>query len=228
MAAEILVGTSGYSYQDWGGGKFYPVDIERGEILPFYARHFRVVEINRTYYGVPQPSVFSSMLERTPPDFTYAVKMNREMTHVTEGNEQVHDAFRAAITPFVEARRLGALLAQFPFSFHNNIRNQDYLIRLRELYSDVPLIFEFRNRSWFSSDVETYLREQKIGFCNVDEPDLGGLLPPTEAVTSDIGCIRFNSRDREKWFGNAGKERYDYFYSQAELREWVPRIRRMS
>jgi uncharacterized protein YecE (DUF72 family) len=228
MSAEIRVGCSGYSYLEWGNGRFYPPGIGRGEILPFYARHFDVVEINRTYYGIPQPGVLASMLQRVPEDFVFTVKANREMTHNTENNDRAFKAFRLAIQSLIDAGRLGAVLAQFPFSYHNNIKNQDYLIQFRQQFMDVPLVLEFRNRSWLTSDTESYMRQHGVGFCNVDEPTLSGLLPPTEAVTSEVGYIRFHSRNREKWYGEGGAERYDYMYSEDELREWVPRIRNMA
>jgi len=86
----IHIGTSGYSFKDWKGA-FYPTNIESGGMLSFYAQHFKVVEINSTYYAIPKPHVFERMAETTPPDFQFTVKANSRMTHERTDNESVFD-----------------------------------------------------------------------------------------------------------------------------------------
>ena len=98
----IHIGTSGYSFKDWKG-EFYPVDIKNSEMLDFYARHFKVVEINSTYYAIPKPATFERMAEKTPPDFGFTVKAHGGMTHDRKDNKSVFDQFEEAIQPLIQA-----------------------------------------------------------------------------------------------------------------------------
>ena len=77
---KVLVGTAGFSYRDWKC-TFYPPDIDSRRMLEEYALHFPVVEINSTYYAIPPAARINAMAQRTPPNFEFTVKANREMTH---------------------------------------------------------------------------------------------------------------------------------------------------
>ena len=129
--AMIHIGTSGYSFKDWKG-EFYPVDIKNSEMLDFYARHFKVVEINSTYYAIPKPATFERMVEKTPPDFGFTVKAHSGMTHDRKDNKSVFDQFEEAVQPLIEAKKLKGILAQFPWSFKNVEENRKYLKLCRD------------------------------------------------------------------------------------------------
>jgi len=90
---------------------------------------------------------------------------------------------------------------------------------------DFPIVVEFRNRSWITDDVFTFLRDRKLGFCCVDEPKLKGLMPPRVELTSSIGYIRFHGRNAQKWWQHEHAwERYHYLYTADELKEWLEPI----
>jgi len=217
------VGTSGYSFQDWRG-TFYPEDLPKGEMLPYYARHFDIVEINSTYYRIPSPYTFRSMLRKVPEGFGFTAKVPKEWTHEGKG-EEVAKPFGEAIAPLLESGTLLGLLAQFPWRFRNTPENRDYIRRSREWAGDVPLFVEFRHISWLKPEVLDLLKEEGIGFVSVDEPRLRGLLPSEFHLTTDIGYVRLHGRNAEKWW-SGGAERYDYLYSEEELREWAEEVRR--
>lgn len=219
----IRVGTSGFSYEDWRGG-FYPEDLRKGDMLTHYGTVFNTVEVNSSYYHIPHPAVFFQMAKKTPDGFDFTVKLHKSMTHERSGDAP-YEAFREALKPFREQEKLGCVLAQFPWAFRDSRENRDYILTVRDrVGSDTPLVVEFRHNSWVQEDLLALLRKEGIGFSCVDEPRLKGLMPAMDACTSPIGYVRFHSRDASKWWGTDVKQRYDYLYSDGQLREWVPRI----
>jgi uncharacterized protein YecE (DUF72 family) len=223
----LYIGTSGYSYQDWVG-RYYPPALKKSQFLEFYAREFAAVEVNYTYYRLPSARTLEHMAAKTPPEFKFTVKASRQLTHEREENSAEFSEFVAALQPLIDRGKLGCILAQFPHSFHPTIPSSEYLKLLRERMADLPVVVEFRNARWHHPRVYEFLRENDLGFCCVDEPKLWGLLPPVAELTSDIGYARFHGRNAAKWWKHdEPHERYDYTYSDDELVEWVPKIRKL-
>lgn len=224
----ICIGTSGFSYKDWVG-VFYPDGLPQKDWLTYYAREFNTCEINSTYYAIPSVATFQAMEAKTGEDFLFVVKANQEMTHLREDNAAICRSFRAVLEPLIRAGKLGCVLAQFPYSFDYNKQNWQYLARLRENLAGLPLVIEFRNARWLKVEVFQWMRQQDLGFCCVDEPQLPNLLPPIAEATGKIGYVRFHGRNKEKWWQNDQPyERYDYTYKPEELREWVPKIKKIA
>jgi uncharacterized protein YecE (DUF72 family) len=219
---NVLIGTSGFSYSDWKG-PFYPKNIDSKEMLDYYAQFFKTIEINVTYYRIPHPNVFEKMMERVGSDFEFAVKAPRDFTH-TLGFEKVLKEFNDSLSPLVRHGRLGAVLAQFPWSFKPLKQNLEYLKSLKHALPLVPFVTEFRHRSWIKESIFDFLKEENIAFCCVDEPNLPGLVPPVAQATSSTGYVRFHSRDGSKWWEGGLKGRYDYDYQDHELKEWIPKV----
>jgi len=222
----IHVGTAGFSYQDWKG-PFYPDDIKDSQMLPYYASKLNCVEINSSFYAVPSRATVQSMLKRTPPSFLFALKVPRTVTH-EPSEEDVLPAFQSVLEPLIEQERLAALLLQFPWSFQPTSDSADYLRLLADRMNWAPTVVEFRNAAWVRDDAFDLLRELNFGFCCVDEPSLRGLMPPVAVVTSPVGYVRFHGRNAQKWWHHEhAYERYDYLYTEDELKEWIPRIRQL-
>ncbi|NLS75800.1 MAG: DUF72 domain-containing protein [Chloroflexi bacterium] len=221
----LYIGTSGYSYDDWVG-PYYPAGLKKADWLSYYARDFRTTEINFSYYRIPSARTLAQMAAKTPDDFVFTIKASQELTHTREENAEAFAQYTAALAPLVEAGKLGCVLAQFPYSFHATPENRDYLLAFRERLGDLPLVIEFRNNQWLAPQTYELLRAHRMGFCCVDEPRLAGLIPPVAEATSDITYVRFHGRNAAKWWEHdQAFERYDYTYSEDELREWVPKIR---
>jgi uncharacterized protein YecE (DUF72 family) len=221
----IYLGTSGYYYDDWVG-PVYPQDLAKRDWLPFYASTFRTVEMNVTYYRVPSLRMVRGWVERTPEDFLFSLKANRELTH--ERKDPDFEPFVASLEPLREAGRLACVLAQFPYSFKPSAESRDYLLDLRSGLGDLPVVVEFRNHGWVEEGTFDLLQELEFGFCCVDEPRMRGLMPPIAKVTGPMAYVRFHGRNAAKWWQHDHAwERYDYTYSEEELREWVPRIRQL-
>ena len=221
-----LIGTSGYSYEDWRGF-FYAEKLPKNKMLAFYAQHFNGVEINSSYYQIPSLQMMQRLAEKTPEDFEFIVKVNRETTHRRLENEAALSRLREALRPLQEAGKLKGLLAQFPYSFKNNEMNRRYLAETQKFCAGIPLFFEFRHNSWVHTAVPSFLKSLGAGYVNVDEPQLAGLLPPQQIVTSDYGYIRFHGRNKDKWWQGQGSERYDYLYSENELKGWTEQIKQI-
>ena len=224
----LYLGTSGFSYSDWVGN-FYPRGMPRREWLSYYAREFNSLELNSTFYALPKLSVLEAMVAKTGEGFLFSVKANQEMTHQRQRDNRVFAAFVHRLQPFIDAGKLGCVLAQFPYSFGFSRQNFDYLAFFRERLGDLPVVIEFRNSQWMKPEIFDWLRDRNLGFCCVDEPQLSKLLPPLAEVTSSIGYVRFHGRNAAKWWQHEhAYERYDYTYSAEELKEWLPRISKLN
>lgn len=225
---DILIGTSGYYYEDWKN-IFYPDNMAKRDYLQYYAEHFDALELNYTYYRLPEVKQSENMIARTGADMTFVVKAHKEMTHqITENSiSTILPRFLNGIDPFINNHCLGSILLQFPQSFHYIDKNRIYLKRLIQKLSPASLSVEFRNRDWLKESVYRNLSELNTGFVCVDEPDLPSLIPKLNIATSKTGYIRFHGRNRDNWYGTDSRLRYDYLYSKQELKEWLPFIKDM-
>jgi uncharacterized protein YecE (DUF72 family) len=222
---SILVGTSGYSYRDWVG-PVYPEGTPQSEYLRFYTNMFPVVELNFSFYRQPEPAMLERMLRTSEGKLGFAVKAFRELTHEISPDQldAVAGQFCSGIEPLEQADKLEAVLVQFPYSFHYTRPNREYLARLADRMAGLPLAVEFRNSEWFNERVFDGLRQFRLALVSVDEPKLPKLPPPVTEVTAPLGYVRLHGRNAETWWDGDNQTRYDYTYSDDELREWLPRI----
>jgi uncharacterized protein YecE (DUF72 family) len=241
MTGQVRIGTSGYSFADWVG-TVYPPGTKPGAFLSHYAKLFDSVEINATYYRTPSPQTFARMVERTPDDFTFVVKAPRAMTHDLVAFDRELEPFQQAIEPLVRARRLGALLAQFPYAFVPSEASRRHLGKLAQsLGTKIPVHVEFRHDAWANEATFDLLRTLGLGFVNVDLPELPHLPRPSEVATNRTGYVRLHGRNETTWWSQAealskakakatalAGNRYDYLYSPSELEPWAARIERLA
>ncbi|MHB8896133.1 MAG: DUF72 domain-containing protein [Candidatus Geothermincolia bacterium] len=224
----VFVGTAGFSYTDWKG-TFYLPEVRPAQMLERYAEHFPVVEINSTYYAIPEPGRLNAMALRTPPWFLFNVKANREMTHEIGNGVKVFEDFRRAIRPLQDHGKLGCVLAQFPWGFKRTAANESYIEKLARRLEGMDTVVEFRNSRWEDDETLDMLSALGLGYVCVDEPRLQGLLSPRVAITARTAYLRMHGRNAETWWakGRESWERYDYLYSEEELAEWLPGIEKM-
>jgi uncharacterized protein YecE (DUF72 family) len=235
---KVLIGTS--SWNDHA--PFYPPGTKPNERLSYYASQFPIVEVNTSYYAIPSRKTVEQWVERTPDHFIFDVKPPRELTstpvsprgEAPEPDADTAAAFAEAISPLVAAGKLGAVTFQFPPSYRNTEEHQEYLKLLPELLPGVPISVEFRRRDWLdeehADETLDLLREAGLSYTMADEPQVGsGSVPPVYAVTNPrLSIIRFHGRNAENWydFTGSGGSRFDWDYSDRELREWIPKIDR--
>jgi uncharacterized protein YecE (DUF72 family) len=232
----IKIGTSGFSFPDWKG-TVYPVGIQERDMLSFYEKElgFNVLEINFTYYTLPSQKSLAAMSQKTSNSFEFVVKSFKGMTHeiwdketgTRIENQEVFKKFKYSLVPLIEEKKLACVLAQFPYGFFPNQENLDYLEKFKEEMEDIPLVVEFRNKIWLKEQTFQFLEKNRIGFCVVDEPKLSQLMPYQPRATSAIGYFRFHGRNIN-WFNVPTSVRYDYLYSEKELKEFIPDIKDIS
>ncbi len=124
--ADIFLGTSGYSYQDWNQ-VFYPEGLDKKEQLDFYGAVFNTVEINFTYYRLPAPSIFLNMAQKVPEDFVFSIKGYSKMTHTRDYTDDDMALFKSSLLPLIEQDKFAIVLLQFPWAFKASIKNLDYI-----------------------------------------------------------------------------------------------------
>lgn len=223
-AGMIYVGTSGYSYKDWIG-PFYPEGAKPGDMLGIYSGSFDFTEINSTYYKIPNAFMFYNMQKKTEEGFVFTVKLHQSMTHTRDAGDKDFEDFLGAVEVLEQAGKLGCLVSQFPYSFHFNRENMDYLLRLRERFAAYEMAVEFRNNRWANDEIKPFLSENGLGYVCVDEPNVAGLLDRSALGTSKVSYVRFHGRNDEKWWNHKeAYERYDYLYKEDELAEWKDKI----
>jgi uncharacterized protein YecE (DUF72 family) len=200
----IYIGTSGWSYSHWS--QFYK-NLPSRKWLPFYAEHFSTVEINSTYYHLPQLKSVKNWLKVTPKDFVFSVKCSRYITHVKRLKDVSVEIenFLSSIAP-LEAK-LGPLLFLLPPSFGLNFEVLKTCIE--HLPKRYEYTFEFRNESWYVPQVYELLRKNKIALCI---SDLNGILSPIE-LTAPFVYVRLHGPHKA----------YKGRYSLQTLRQWAKR-----
>ncbi len=226
MACTAYIGPAGWSYPDWKG-IVYPAR-EKVDQLAFLARMFNTVEINNSFYKPLPPATSRNWIDRVSgtPGFLFTVKLYRRFTHERDRLQPEEEGlFKAGIDPFMDEGKLGALLMQFPYSFHYTKENREALAALLERFRDYPVVVEFRHREWNRPSVLESLSRRNVGFCNVDQPNVSRSLERTGHVTGETAYLRLHGRNAAQWFRDgAGAERYDYLYSEEELKEMAASV----
>lgn len=221
----LHVGPAGWSYPDWKG-TVYPERRPAGFREPAYlAQFFNVIELNNTFYRPPRPDYCRRWVRDIAgrEDFLYTAKLWQRFTHERRPHWSPADvgSYVDGIAPLLEAGRLGAVLVQFPYSFHFDGPNRKYLTELADEFAGLPLVFEGRSRDWVTADALEFIASLGVGFCNIDQPRFRGNIPLTNHAFGDVGYLRLHGRNAATWFSDkAGRdERYDYLYDEKELDE---------
>jgi len=208
MSCAVHIGTSGWNYKHWKGF-FYPKDLSQRNWLAYYVKHFDTVEVNNTFYQLPELTTFDTWRETVPQGFTFALKASRFITHM----KKLKDPKTSSEKFFDRSERLedklGPILFQLPPRWHLNRE------RLAEFLEGLPpeyrYVFEFRNESWEANEVYGLLSQYNIGFCI---QDFRGRQSPRE-ITADFTYVRLHG---------PGEIAYAGSYSDAALKKWARQI----
>jgi uncharacterized protein YecE (DUF72 family) len=229
-APQIYIGPAGWSYPDWKR-ILYPDPRPKGfHEATFLAEFFNTIEINTSFYHPIQPAHAEQWIERVAanPKFLFTAKLWKKFTHEDAVSTEDVNLVRVGFDILQNAKRLGAMLLQFPFSFHNTPETLQRLTLLLDQFRDYPLVVEVRHSSWATKEFYNLLHERSVGFCNIDQPLIGRSIEPSQRVTSPIGYVRLHGRRYDTWFSDdpasPPSERYNYLYSEKELEPWAERI----
>ena len=237
MSGEIRIGCSGWQYAEWRG-RFYPDAAPADVWLGHYARVFDTVEVNNTFYRLPQAATFAKWASSTPVGFLWAVKASRYVTHL----KRLRDPRRSLMLFFQRAlalgRQLGPVLYQLPASFRYDYdRLVSFLRALPSEPSDVPEarrasgvnqhlqhVIEFRDDSWYRDDVFSALEAHQVALCLHDKLEGGFDGPPVGPFvylrfhgTSGQYHGSYSRRILERWaraiagWAQGGRNVYSYF-----------------
>lgn len=244
-------------------GEFYPKEAKTAESrLRYYAGNFDTVEVDSTYYAIPDKRNTYLWVNRTPDNFVFHIKVYGGLTghgidpkilpreifsSLSEKDKNdkyiyikdsfllrmIADSFKEALRPLIWANKLGVLVFQFPPWFQYGRRNMDYILTCKNLMPGLQVAVEFRHGSWLTPDVEVsvfhFLTKNQITYVAADEPQYGNLatVPFVPHLTTDTAYFRFHGRNKENWLkkGIETSLRFDYKYSDEELKEFLPAIK---
>lgn len=209
---EVLLGTSGWSYEDWVG-PFYKTAEESK--LKAYSRVFKTAEIDSTFYRFPTQGMVLGWLRYTPSDFVFAAKLPKQVTHEGKLEAKTVEAELADFCELMQPLRLdgklACLLAQLPPSLKYDAKLLEGF--LAAFPKEFRLAVEFRHESWMKEETWKLLERYNTAYTIVDEP----LLPPVVKVTADFAYVRWHGRGERPW--------YYYLYEAEELEPWVGKIK---
>jgi len=200
---SLHVGTSGYSYKEWKGS-FYPEKFAAKDMLSYYASKLPAVELNNTFYRLPQRSMVESWKAQVPESFRFSVKASQRITHFKRLKEAADETKYMLETVSALDDRLGVVLYQLPPNMKKDLERLETF--LKHLPPSPPSAFEFRHPTWFDDDVLELLRRENRALCISDTDDL-----PVSHIdkTADWGYMRLRRVN----------------YSTADLREWISRMK---
>jgi len=200
---DLFVGTSGFSYKEWKGS-FYPEKIPAKEMLAYYASRLPAVEINNTFYRLPQKSMLENWRDQVPPGFRFSVKASQKITHFKRLNGVASETTYLLDTAAALGDRLGPILFQLPPNMKKD------LARLASFLEGLPVgtkaTWEFRHPTWLEDDVLELLASKNHALCISDTDDM-----PVNHVdkTADWGYLRLRRVN----------------YTAENLTEWLQRVR---
>jgi len=199
---KLHVGTSGYSYKEWKGN-FYPEDLPAKEMLSYYSRRLPAVEINNTFYRLPQPTMVENWKQQVPARFRFSIKATQRITHIKRLKNVADETKYLLETAALLEERLGVVLFQLPPNSKKDAeRLRDFLALLPD---DTRTAFEFRHETWFDEEVFDLLRKKNSALV-ISDTDAK---PLTEIIsTATWGYLRLRKTN----------------YDESDLVEWMKRV----
>jgi uncharacterized protein YecE (DUF72 family) len=200
---KLHVGTSGYSYKEWKGN-FYPEDLPAKEMLSYYSRCLPAVEINNTFYRLPQPSMIENWKAQVPARFRFSIKATQRITHIKRLNNVADETKYLLETAALLEERLGVVLFQLPPNMKKDSDRLKAFLGLQP--ANARTAFEFRHETWFDDEVFGLLREHDCALVvsDTDEKPLSGIIS-----TAKWGYLRLRRTA----------------YEENDLVDWLKRVR---
>jgi uncharacterized protein YecE (DUF72 family) len=228
--APLYIGPAGWHRREWlnllgcqqGHRPIHP--------LARLAELTNLAEISQTSSGPLKPEISTLYAGKVAhrPDFLFTAPLWRRFTFDRDLDPAAVAAFKEGLRPLLSARRLGALILEFPWAFRFNASNREFLIELRRTFHEFPLAAEFRHESWLQDEAVTTLIHYRVAFVNIDQPAYFRALPPSALITSGVALVRLHGRSGPEAHQEFNAPIPPYLYSTDELEDWVARIRRLT
>jgi uncharacterized protein YecE (DUF72 family) len=229
---NVYVGTSGWTYPDWLGS-FYPADSKPQDMIHYYARYFRAVEIDSTYYTIPARSVVAGWKENTPPGFVFAAQVPGVITHQKVMKDCQHELTTFLNSVELLGDRLGPLLLQFPYFNRNTFASRaqfDKLLLpfLKTLPREFKFAVEIRNKNWISWDFLEILRDHSVAFVVIAQawmPSIDVLARALDLLCGDFFYARFIGDRKEvkaQHWDNLSEDK------TSELIVWIEELKKIA
>ena len=198
MKMKLHVGTSGYSYKEWKGN-FYPEDLPAKEMLAYYSTQLPAVEINNTFYRLPQPAMIENWKAQVPDTFRFSIKATQRITHIKRLKNCAEETKYLLDTAALLGERLGVVLFQLPpNSKKDTERLNDFLACLP---ATVRAAFEFRHESWFADEILNLLREKNCALVvsDTDEKPLDEIISTAGWGYLRLRRVAYDTDDLKAW-----------------------------
>jgi uncharacterized protein YecE (DUF72 family) len=210
--SDVAIGTSGWTYGDWRG-PFYPEDIPKRRWLEWYATQFPTTEVNGSFYRTPSLEAVQAWRDQTPGDFRFAWKASKFITHWKRLSEACKNSIELMETRLkVLGPKLGPVLFQLPARFKADRERLASFLKMLPRGKRRRYAFEFRDASWYKSDILEVLRKRNVALCISDHHDA----PAPWEVTADHIYIR----------GHGPTGAYHSRYSLKTMRKWTGTIKK--
>jgi uncharacterized protein YecE (DUF72 family) len=211
---NVYCGTIGWSYSFWKG-PFYPAKLPSPKFLQFYASQFNTVEVDNTFYRIPNPETMLNWKQQTPDNFVFSLKFPNIITHVKMLRDCQRETALFLERAMLLDKKLGPMLLQFPPSFGDE-RFSDLAAYLVGLPRGLRFVVEVRNQSLLHDRFYQLLKDNKIALAWVDSP----IMPKNLELTSDFVYLRLEG-DRGKVNGLQGKVEVD---RSADVKGWAEKL----
>jgi len=224
---RIFIGIGGWEHEVLDRCLYSPAVTSSAERLRSYARLFNTVEVRPTFWdetlGARDAGEWADAVgERR--DFLFSVKLHSSLTHRREPAPGVLSNTRALLDTLHRRNRLGAVLAQFPFSFTCTGANRFHLEKLAAVFRNYPLHIELRHSSWDQPSLPGMLEELGVAPVRADLPRIRQLMNSLPGSCGDRVYLRLHGRNEKGWLSDTYDARYDYLYNQRELHEIKRRL----
>lgn len=224
---HVRVGIGGWDHEVLDSVLYGVEGLPSPEKLRRYSRTFNVVEVRPTFWDDSLNEADAMEWAEAVADnpaFRFSVKLHRYFTHERKTPALLRQRFRGILSTLDGANRLGALLAQFPFSFTCTSNNRFYLVRLGELFEGFPLYIEVRHASWDQPSLKPFLQEHGVRMVSGDMARIKQLMPFHTSVVTEEAYLRLHGRNEKGWLHTTLDARYDYLYNARELLELRRRV----
>lgn len=207
---RCFIGTSGWYYQHWYG-RFYPQGLSKERLLAYFTQSFNTVELNNTFYHLPQETTVKTWGEKVPEGFVFAVKANRFITHIKR-LANLGDSLKVFLNRiYWLKKKLGPILYQLPPTMKKDSKRLEAF--LKKLPKKEKNVVEFRHQSWLDEEIFGLLEKYNVAHCIVSMPNF----PVVIRACADFVYVRMHG----------GTNLYRSNYSQNELKKcaaWIKRF----